>query len=206
MEQPAPRTDWEQALKKSKLIAPELKDTFRELLLRCDNDAQRYGWVRQLEVIAAAERAVRRKRLTVLAAFGLFAAGGFMLVNAAAIGALIEVLRSSWAVTGLFLLVVGAALFWARLKVRAFYGALEVAAGVVVGVMTVHERVSPSDGPMLVQWTCAVLLASAYLVVSGFDSLHVGLFGGGDVFFSSFGAVPKAKEEMMRDLGWLPDR
>jgi len=70
-------------------------------------------------------------------------------------------------------LVLGAVLFYVRLKVRAVYGVIEVAVGVLVAVVNVIDsppKVLPTDPSFVLP----MLTASVYLVVRGLDNVHQG--------------------------------
>lgn len=82
----------------------------------------------------------------------------------------------SWRAVGasLLVLVAGSLLFLFRLRLRSLYGATEAFVGVAVAmqkVMSAPSTVSPTSPDILI----ALLTASVYLVVRGFDNVHQGL-------------------------------
>lgn len=72
----------------------------------------------------------------------------------------------------LFTLGLGSALFFFRLRMRAIYGLTEAAIGIVVAgnrALTQMDQFTSSD------FYLAILTASVYLIVRGFDNIHQGL-------------------------------
>lgn len=74
--------------------------------------------------------------------------------------------------TALLTLGVGSILFYFRLRMRAIYGLTEAAIGIVVAgnrAITQIDQFTSSD------FYLAILTASVYLIVRGFDNIHQGL-------------------------------
>ncbi|MBA3680281.1 MAG: hypothetical protein H0W73_03700 [Bacteroidetes bacterium] len=74
--------------------------------------------------------------------------------------------------TSLFTLALGSGLFYFRLRMRAIYGLTEAAIGIVVAgnrALTQMDQFASSD------FYLAILTASVYLIVRGFDNIHQGL-------------------------------
>lgn len=74
--------------------------------------------------------------------------------------------------TSLLTLSVGSMLFYFRLRMRAIYGLTEAAIGIVVAgnrALTQIDQFTSSD------FYLAILTASVYLIVRGFDNIHQGL-------------------------------
>lgn len=74
--------------------------------------------------------------------------------------------------TSMLTLGVGSILFYFRLRMRAIYGLTEAAIGIVVAgnrAITQIDQFTSSD------FYLAILTASVYLIVRGFDNIHQGL-------------------------------
>lgn len=79
---------------------------------------------------------------------------------------------SAVVLTSLLTLSVGSALFYFRLRMRAIYGLTEAAIGIVVAgnrALTQMDQFTSSE------FYLAILTASVYLIVRGFDNIHQGL-------------------------------
>lgn len=74
--------------------------------------------------------------------------------------------------TALLTLAVGLILFYIRLKIRAVYGFSEAAIGLAVAANRIATQADDIKNPA---FYLAMLTASIYLVVRGFDNIHQGL-------------------------------
>ncbi|MBK9284048.1 MAG: hypothetical protein IPM51_06970 [Sphingobacteriaceae bacterium] len=74
--------------------------------------------------------------------------------------------------TSIFTLGLGSALFYFRLRMRTIYGLTEAAIGIVVAG---NRALSQIDQFVSTDFYLAILTASVYLIVRGFDNIHQGL-------------------------------
>lgn len=72
----------------------------------------------------------------------------------------------------LLTLALGAGLFYFRLKLRACYGMTEAVVGLIVATNKIPTEAQDITNP---EFYLAILTASLYLVVRGFDNIHQGL-------------------------------
>ncbi|MEB2774560.1 hypothetical protein SYJ56_04540 [Algoriphagus sp. D3-2-R+10] len=69
------------------------------------------------------------------------------------------------------ILAIGLAIFYFRFHLRALYGLIEVVLGIIIGTAKVSENLEKLESS---SFYIAMLTASIYLVVRGFDNMHQG--------------------------------
>jgi len=75
--------------------------------------------------------------------------------------------------TSIFVLCTGLGLFYFRLHMRAIYGITEAAIGIIIGAYRVSTQKDPLSNS---DFYLAILSASVFLIVRGFDNIHQGLY------------------------------
>lgn len=85
---------------------------------------------------------------------------------------------------GVLILLIGASLFFTRLKARFFFGLGEALLGFLIGISKIPVSADP------ITWNTdvvfVIMTASIFLIVRGFDNMHAGLSSHPDATIKSF--------------------